>query len=297
MSQPVLSVVLASNGDDRVLGAALASLQRTCEGIPTEFIVVSTGMNEGSRIPGVLTLPAELRIEQQPPGTLTPVLWGTGARMARGRSVAFTTDQLRVGPSWAPSLLEAVDGGAAGVGGPIAAAPGASPALLATHLVRFSAFAPAAWPTRSQAKDIPGDNAIYRRDALLQHGDLLAEGFWEFEFHRRFERSGEFLEMIPGAIATLTSPPSFRALLRQRYRHARLFAASRVSRHGASRLRLLFAAPLVPLVLLARIGRRAAVGRDSRSFVAALPWLAVLTASWALGEASGAIAIHPARVR
>lgn len=290
---PDLSVVLASAGDREAVGAALASLRDTCEGICTEFIVVSAGAAELSSIPGAELLPGGIRIEHRPPGTLTPVLWGVGARIARGRLIGFTTDQLRVGRPWAGSLLEAIHAGAVGAGGPINVTPGAAPAVLATHLVRFSGFSPAAWPTRTRAADIPGDNAIYRRDALIRHGDLLEEGLWEFEFHRRFERSGEFLEMIPGALATMTTPQPFGSMLRQRYRHAKRFSASRVHRHGVSRLRLLFAAPVVPLVLLARIGRRAAAEGAAGRFVVAFPWLTLLTAVWALGEASGAIARDP----
>ncbi len=134
----------------------------------------------------------------------------------------------------------------------------------------------------------------YRSDALRRHDDLVREGFWEVEFHHRFERDGDVLRIEPDAIATLAGPVAFGRLLRRRFRHAREFGATRVRRHGASRLRLVAAAPAVPVILLARIRRRArAEPRGRRSFRRALPRLLLLTAAWAAGEAVGALVGSP----
>ena len=78
-------------------------------------------------------------------------------------------------------------------------------------------------------------------------------------------------------------------MLRQRFRHGREFGESRVTRHRESRVRLLLSAPLVPLVLVARIGQRVRTsGRHGPRFVAALPWLFILAVAWAAGEVAGA---------
>jgi hypothetical protein len=235
------------------------------------------------------------RIECCPAGTLTPVLWGAGLSVAGGRSIAFTTDQVRVAPMWARTLLAALASGVVGAGGPIELGPDPDAATAAAYFIRFSAFSPRLWPSPTRARDIPGDNAAYQREALLRHVDLLKEGFWEVEFHRRFERDGGFLLMEPAAPATLIGPVPFGPMLRQRYRHAREFGGSRVERHGEWRLKLLLSAPLVPLVLLARIGGRVLpAARERRLFLGALPWLALLSTAWAAGEAAGAVG---ARVR
>lgn len=92
------------------------------------------------------------------------------------------------------------------------------------------------------------------------------------------------------ADATFVGPVHFRTLLRERFAHAKEFGASRVSRHGARRSLLLLAAPVVPLVLLARIGRRAWRIRDLRGrLLRALPAIGLLSAAWAAGEAAGAL--------
>lgn len=230
------------------------------------------------------------RIERRPAGTLTPVLWGAGLGIARARSVAFTTGQVRVLPTWARVLLSGLASGAVGVGGPIELASDADSATAAAYFMRFSAFSPRAWPAPAPARDIPGDNSAYDREALLRHADLLGSGFWEVEFHRRFEVEGATLRMEPGARARLVGPVPFGPMLRQRYRHARVFGTSRVEIHGEARARLLGLAPLVPLVLMARMaGRALAAAGERRVFIKAVPRLALLSAAWAAGEVAGAL--------
>jgi hypothetical protein len=288
VTPPDLSVVLAAGGPLPRLKASVAALDRSCRGVAAELIVVSDADPS-------LPAPAAggfspVRMEHCPPRTLTPVLWGAGLRLSHGRVIAFTTDQLLVGPSWARSLLDTIGSGALGAGGPIELAPDADGATCAAYLARFSAFIPSVWPTAGGSRDIPGDNAAYRGDALRQHADLVEAGFWEVEFHRRFERDGGVLRMEPAAVATLAVPIPLGDMVRQRYHHAREFGAERVRRHGASRLKLLAAAPLVPLVMLARIGRRTRGSAAARRiFWKALPRLGLLAAAWAAGEAAGAL--------
>jgi hypothetical protein len=63
-----------------------------------------------------------------------------------------------------------------------------------------------------------------------------------------------------------------------------------VRRHGEPRAKLVLASPLVPLILVARIGRRAMRVPQKRSrFVFALPRLTALAIAWAAGEAAGAL--------
>ncbi len=104
MSQPELSVVMACSGAEEPSDEVLAALRRGCEGVATELIVVSAGDGgnpdlAAAHFPGVV-------IARRPADTLTPVLWGEGCRLARGRIVAFTTHQMRVAPLWARKLLE-----------------------------------------------------------------------------------------------------------------------------------------------------------------------------------------------
>lgn len=287
VSPPDLSIVLAAAGG-LPLDNSLAGLGLACRGIPVELIVAAAGTP-----PLAAALEATFpgaRIEHRPAGTLTPVLWGAGLSLARSRRVAFTTDQVRVAPTWARTLLSALNSGAVGAGGPIELEPGADAATAAAYFVRFSAFSPSAWPSPARARDIPGDNAAYDREALLRHPDLLASGFWEVEFHRRFEGEGRVLQMEPGARANLVGPVPFGPGLTKRYRHARVFGAARVVLHGERRLRLLPLSLLVPFVLIVRMASRVLpVAGKRAAFLKALPRLALLNVAWAAGEATGAL--------
>jgi hypothetical protein len=289
------SVVLGSTGSGRSLELAVKALDCSCSGLAAELIIVRAAASMACELPSNGF--ADVRVEELPAGTLTPVLWGVGATLARGRVIAFTTDQMRVTPTWARVLQGAIEEGTVGAGGPIILSPESDAATSAAFFTRFSAFTEAAWPAVTRAGDIPGDNAAYDRNAVMRQGDLLREGFWEVEFHRRFEREGLHLRMIPAAAAVLAGPVPFGGLVKQRFRHAMAFGVTRVRRHGASRARLLLSAPLVPLVLLRRMGRRAmATSQDRGRFLGILPRLSILAVAWAVGEAIGALLAGPGPV-
>lgn len=279
-----LSVVLAASTPPLPLHEVLAAIARACRGIRTEVILVSQDVAAS----GLGSLP--VRVINSTPGTLTHVQWGQGARAATGRVVAFTTDQMRLGDGWGAAVIEAIDAGAVGVGGPIAIDANADAATKAAHLIRFSAFLPGRHRSSGVVADIAGDNGAYERAAIVQHEDLLRDGFWEVEFHRRFGRDGRQLVMVPDALATFVGPVSFRALARQRFRHALEFGRTRVLRHGASAWRIGVLSPLVPVILLARMWRRSRVNDDAvRNVRRVLPRLLILAVAWALGEACGAL--------
>ena len=195
MSTPELSVVIAvvdaaalGNGS---LTAALDALAASCMRVSYEIIAVLPDMSAETSVPP--SMRDGVHVLHAPSGALTPVMWGAGLHVARGRVVAFTTAQMRVGIDWAPSLLRALDTrddkSIVGAGGPIELGTTDGAATDAAYFVRFSAFLPGLWNCVAPAADIPGDNAAYLRTALLQHKDLLTDGFWEVEFHRRDRKS------------------------------------------------------------------------------------------------------------
>src|SRR5262249_42857538 len=115
-----LSIVLATDGGPG-LDDAVSGLRIACQGFQVELIVVVAGSPPA---PAALHGGFEaVRVECHPAGTLTPILWGAGLRLARARHVAFTTDQVRVTPTWAQVLLGSLARGAVGVGGPIELSP------------------------------------------------------------------------------------------------------------------------------------------------------------------------------
>lgn len=288
MNVPDISVVLATTGSVPRLVAALRAVAASCRSLEggAEIIVVGAA---------AAALPAEVRelarCVAAPEARLVPERWGAGLAAATAPVVAFTTAQFDVSAAWARTLLDAVrrDDTVAGAAGTIGLAPGARAAEAAVYLLRYSAFLPGAVPVATAVADIPGDNGAYRRSALLAHPDLLARGFWEVDFHRRFRPPRERLLMLPETLATFHGPVALGAMMRERFRHGAEFGASRVREHGQSRWRVIGAAPAVPLVLAARVaGRTRRRPAGARLLASCGPALLVLAGAWAAGEAFGA---------
>jgi len=234
-----------------------------------------------ARFPGV-------RVIRRPAGRLAPELWRDGLEAARAPLVAFSTAQMIPAAGWYRAMLACLEEtGAAVVGGPIDP-PGASQSWCrAAYLHRYIHYLrPLA--DRRQVEP-PGDNAVYRRDALAGLDALWQDGFWEVEIHRALRARGQGMVMADLAVVTYqggTRPLSF---LRQRHAHARRYGASRARGIGtAGRLVRIAAAPLIPAVLLRRIvAALAARSEAPRDWVPALPWLFAMLVVWSVGEALG----------
>jgi hypothetical protein len=224
---------------------------------------------------------------------LVPVLWGAGIAAARGEIVALTTTQFRVRPDWASSLLAAFDDAeVVGAGGSIATAAGSNALTRAVFLIRYSEHM--ARPGAPPPRDIAGDNAAYRRAAVLDVCPDVARGFWEVDVHRLMRARGGVIAHVPAAVAEFHPELSLLEMLANRFVHGSHFGAYRVSALRWPRWRAVAVTPLVPLVLIARIfGRVRRAGGPLLSTCVLLPAMLPLLAAWAAGEARGAIAGPP----
>src|SRR5439155_9065387 len=115
--------------------------------------------------------------------------------------------------------------------------------------------------------------------AILEHPDLLEEGFWEPSFHRRFRQAGKKLALDPDLVVVHHGTVTTASFAHQRYRHGRAYGSERAQRASfARRVLLLLSSPLVPSLLLARIVRRTAWRPRYRArLIAAFPWLVWFT--------------------
>ena len=285
MSAFEISVILAEAPGQPDLQPTLASIERACAGLSAEVLVVRpAGRPPWS--PGSANNVRELTAGE---ATLVPERWGVGVLAATAPVFACLTSEFTVHAAWARSLLDALATGAVGAAGAIELARGADATAAATYLVRFSPYLPGPAGRPRQAANIPGDTAAYQREAVLVHADLLTEGFWEIEFHRRFANDGKKLILLQAPLATYSTNRGLAATLLLRYRHGREFGATRVVMHRHSRWRLVLASPIVPVVLVTRIfGRLARVPRRIGLAVRAFPALVMISAAWAAGEAAGA---------
>jgi hypothetical protein len=287
----LLSVVIATINAERSIAGCLAAMRAATAHISTEIVVVDSSVDRTiervAPFSGVRTISV-------PPGALVPALWARGLESSRSTFVAFSIGQCRVPARWADEMIAAMRPEVGGAGGAFALAPGSRPAVAGWFLLRYSNYLEGRWVAGPVRGEIAGDNATYRRSDLVAAG-TPAGGFWEIDVHRQLRRTGLSLVAVDGATAVLTDAPAPRRVMRERFEHGSHFGASRVT-SAAMRVRLIAAAPLVPAVLIVRIGRRVWPLRDYRGvFLRALPWLCIFAAAWALGEAAGAWRRSPVR--
>ena len=277
-----LSVIVGSVDAAGSLGECLSALAETCAGIDAEILVVDASDDDSADVarsfPGV-------RVICLPAGTLVPALWGAGLREARGRVVAFTIAQCLVDAAWARALLDGIAAGAVGVGGRLGVRRGTGATGRATFYLRYSAWL--ATPD-GPAHEIAGDNAAYEHQALRSVRESAGAPFWEIEAHARFRALGRALVVHPGATAWFSDETPLGTMAARRFAHGRHSGAFRVRSGIRTRWQMVLGAPLVPLVLLVRVGRRVArAPGHALGFVSSLGAFLVLATAWAAGEAIG----------
>ena len=279
-----LTVIVGSLDAGTHLPQCLESLQSACAGLDAEILVVDGSAESGLDL--IRQRFDSTRFITMPRGTLVPELWGRGLRDARGRVVAFTIAQCRVGAGWARSLIDGIRAGASGVGGPLDVLPGTSATGRAIFYLRYSAWLSS---SNGTVREIAGDNAAYDHEALRAVRNEAAEAFWEVEAHASFRALGRTLVTHEDATAWFTDDTGLATMAARRFAHGRHSGAFRVRRGIRTRWQMVVGAPLVPFVLSARVARRVAraPGHVLR-FVTSLGAFLVLASAWAAGEAIGA---------
>lgn len=282
-----VAVVVASIDARATVAASLARFVEET-GARGEVILVDAS-RDGTADEAERAAPS-VRVLRRPAGALAPELWAEGLRASSAPLVALSTAQMVPTAGWLAALRDRLEAaGAAVAGGPIAPDCGLSAADRALYLQRYVNYLPPLPPAVASRVEPPGDNALYRRDALAGLETLWERGFWEVEIHRRLRERDARLVMADAAVVTFQGGARLGLTLRQRQAHARHFAASRAQRmRSGERLARSAAAPMVPAVLLRRIAATlAARGQSLGPWMPALPWLSLLLAAWSVGEAAG----------
>lgn len=277
-----LTVVVADAAGEPGVQACVDSIHAGCRGLTCEVVVASSVQPRLAATP-------EVRWIAGRPGDLVPQLWAAGIRAARGRIVALTVAEMRVTPEWAHRLIAAIDGDdIVGAGGGFALGRTASMGMRAMFYLRYHAFLA---PRDERTLHVAGDNAAYRRDALMAYADGMTDGFWEVDFHRRIAAEGQALRSVADAPVLVEGTLRVREAAAQRYRHGRHSGAWRVETGVRRPWQVVAGAPLVPFLLSLRIARSVAQAkRGFGRFAVALPAILVLASAWALGELRGALA-------
>lgn len=284
-SGPAVSVVVASTRSASLLGACLGSLVPQCARIGAELVVARSG--DAIDIAGLARGYAGLRVVALPTGATIPQLRGAGMAMATGDIIALTEDNCIADPDWVDMLVSGATDDVDVVGGAIDNGRRERAMDWAAYFAEYGYCAATRPGNGEPAPKIAAANVAYSRRVVDQVVGWARSGEWENVVHDRLGRQGSAMRFMRTAAVYQNSRTEFWPFCRNRYDHGLAYAVSRLGEHpAASRLALLAASPLLPVLLTARIARASASGRWG-AFVRALPATFAFLTAWSLGEAVG----------
>ena len=286
---PFISVVIASVNGFPWIGACLAALTTQQGGIAYEVLVLDRC---GAAVRDEIRRrfpQGEIRVMPVEGLPSIPKLRALGMAAARGRMIGILEDHCNVPLTWFQSIECAHRAGHRAIGSGVE--NGAVDRVIdwAVFFCEYAKFMPPV--PGGTGGEIPGNCAVYDRQALDLVGPEIRQEVWESFIHRRMAEEGVEFFCDPAMTVSHKREFPFGYFMAQRYHYSRSFAGMRLQNAPRSR-RLLYACatPLLPPLLLwrmaATIWRK---GRRKREFVLAVPVIGVFLLSWAWGEAVGAL--------
>ncbi len=282
MSDPQLSVVVASVNGFPYLGACLDSLRDHC---PRAQVIVADCTDAATRQLVRDGWPFVTLLAFDEP-TSVPALRAAGIFEATSSCIAVIEDHCVILDGWQAALLAAQEAGHRVVGGPIRNGQHARLRDCSAFLFEYSAFIEPM--ERGLATDLPGMNVCYDRDAVEAIEDPLREGRWEAWLHRRLRERGFELFCEPNAVIEHDMDFGVRGFVAQRFHYSRAHADMRNAELGWRRVVYFLGSPLLIPLLYWRVARNVFRKRHYRTeFVLASPLLLFYVAVSAGGEAVG----------
>jgi glycosyltransferase involved in cell wall biosynthesis len=278
-----VSVVIASLVGPPFIDDCLTSVEQEAAELGAEVIVVACGSNRYAerirqKFPGV-------RIIHRPTRESVPELRRCGVERASGEIVAIIEEHCLAAGNWLHRVLAAHARGEYGaVGGPVADHAYKRLRDWVVYFCEYNGSLPPA--PDGEVADLNGANIAYRRQLLLDHRPLLGQGYWEASVHPALLAEGVRFLSAPDMVVYHRGPFDLGYYLKQRYWFSRAFAGARARTVPLSRrLAYLVAAPLVPALLFARMGRRVWQKRcHLDKFVQSIPLLVPALMAFVLGE-------------
>ena len=284
---PQISVVVASKVGAPFIDFCLQSLEANAIG--AEVIVVAAGAREHA-----VRLTADYpwaRVIHSTELTQVPALRRLGVQAARGAFVAIIEEHCSAAPDWLSCAVRALERGSYGaVGGPVV---DSGYTRLRDWVVYFLEYHGALPPAPGgETDDLNDANIAYQRSLLLEHVDLLDDGYWPMTLHPTLMAKGVKMLSAPEMVVHHRGPFDFGYYLGQRFLFSRAYAGVRAQKQPAlRRLAYIVLAPLVPFMMLARITRIVlGKGRHIPQFVATIPLLSVALVVMVAGEWLGCVA-------
>jgi glycosyltransferase involved in cell wall biosynthesis len=285
---PTISVVVASKVGSPFIDQCLDSIKNEVASLGAEAIVVTPRPEEyarriEARFPWV-------RVVRDPEAAGVPALRRRGVEEASGEYVAIIEEHCSAAPDWLRQAL------AAFARGPYAAVGGAITDYgydrLRDWLVYFIEYNASLPPVSAgETHDLNDANIAYPRKLLLEHKHLLDDGYWPMSLHPTLAARGEKFLSVPEMVVYHRGPFDFFYYLHQRFLFSRAFAGVRARKQSpVRRLAYLVAAPIVPVMLVARMTRTVlAKGRRVPEFVKTLPLIVPAVTVLVAGEWIGCL--------
>lgn len=285
---PTISVVIASKVGAPFLDRCLESVRAEAKALRADVVVVAAGSDDyaariASRFPWA-------RVVHPRDIATIPALRQHGVNASASEYVAVIEEHCAAQSGWlATGLAAHARGSYAAVGGALFDSDYDRLADWVVYFIEYHGALPPA--PDGETSDLNDANIIYRRDALAAHAELLGAGYWPMTLHPTLAAEGRKFLSVPQMVVRHCGPFPFGYYLRQRFLFSRAYAGVRAQNQGiARRLAYVFGAPLVPIMLLARIGttvvrKRCRVGK----FVSALPLVAVALVVLVAGEWVGCV--------
>jgi hypothetical protein len=210
-----------------------------------------------------------------------------GLNTARGEVLALLQDYGAPDPNWCDQLLEAHRLPYGVIGGAVEH-EGKGVLNWAVYFLDFGRYQ---LPLPEGPTDYLTDvNVSYKREALESVRHLWAERYKEVTVNWALSKKGMVLWQRPQIVVRQDRGKlSFRQLVVERFSWGRLFGCIR-AREISPLARLFYIAfsPGIPLILLARTGRKVfSTRRNCGQFMRSLPQLAAMALFWCLGEFMG----------
>jgi glycosyltransferase involved in cell wall biosynthesis len=276
-----MSVIIASKVGPPFIDQCLSSLADQAAELDAEVIVVTPRPDDyAERITKEFPW---VRVVRETETSKIPALRRRGVQEATGEYVAIIEEHCSAAPDWLKQTLAAFErGDYAAVGGAITDYGYDRTRDWVVYFIEYNGALP---PVAAGETDNLNDaNIAYPRKLLLEHRDLLDEGYWPMTLHPTLLAKGHKLLAVPEMVVYHRGPFDFFYYLHQRFLFSRAFAGVRAQAQSpARRFAYLVAAPVIPFMLLGRIGRtvigkRCRVGEFVKSLPLTVPALTVLVA-------------------
>ncbi len=283
---PQLSIIIASINGREYLEHCLDALEKQQGDVTAEVIVADCVGDEITEL--VKRKYPQVKLISFPDKQSVPKLRATAIAQTSAQIIAVTEDHCIPPSGWYQSLLKAhADHPGPAIGG--AVDNGATKRIIdwAVFFCEYSNFISPV--TAGVVHDLPGPNVSYKRSETQHIFNSNEEEFWETFVHGQLESEGKQLWSDPSVSMIHKKHFTFSDFLSERFHYSRAFAGTRnESITLKQRLIYLFGSPLLPPMLMMRIGKRVfAKKRHLPEFAMSLPYLLSFMVAWSVGEFIG----------